>query len=57
MQWLFVGVQIENNKPIRWKVLNSYGKESNINGYLVMNDNFFDEYVTMLGINKKFIEQ
>lgn len=52
---VIVGVQIEDDKPIRWKVQNSYGKESNQNGYLVMNDNFFNEYAVMFGINKKFI--
>lgn len=53
---IIVGVHIENGKIIRWKVQNSFGKENNQNGYFVMNDNFFDEYVVMFGINKKYIE-
>ena len=48
---IIVGVQIEDNKTIRWKVQNSYGEESN------QNDNFFEEYAVMFGINKKYIEQ
>lgn len=52
---IIVGVQIENNTPIRWKVQNSFGEENNQNGYFVMNDNYFDEYAIMFGINKNYI--
>ena len=52
---VIVGVQIENDKPIRWKVQNSFGKEHNQKGYFVMNDNYFDEYAIMFGIHNFFI--
>lgn len=54
---IIVGAQIENGKPIRWKVQNSFGKENNLSGYFVMNDNYFDDYAVMFGINRKFIEK
>lgn len=53
---IIVGAQIEDGKIIRWKVQNSFGKSNNQNGYFVMNDNYFDEYCVMFGINKKYIE-
>lgn len=53
---IIVGVQIENDKPVRWKVQNSFGKENNQDGYFVMNDNYFDEYAVMFGINKKYVK-
>lgn len=54
---IIVGAQIENGKIIRWKVQNSFGKENNQNGYFVMNDNYFDQYCVMFGINKKYIQK
>lgn len=51
----FTGVQIENNKPIRWKVENSYGKNQNYDGYYIMNDNWFEDYVISVSINKKYL--
>lgn len=53
---IIVGAQIKNNIPIRWKVQNSFGKENNQDGYFVMNENYFNEYATMFGINKKYIK-
>lgn len=54
--WMTIkGVQIENNKPIRWKVEDNGGKEIRINGYYVMNNNFFEKCVYWVWINKKYI--
>ena len=44
----FVGVHIDKEKIIRWKVENSWG-----DGYYIMNDNYFDEFVMQVVINKK----
>lgn len=49
------GIKIENNKIINWKVRNSFGKENNRNGYFIMTNDYFDNYVGMWVINKKFI--
>lgn len=35
---------------------NSYGEKEGINGYLVMNDNYFDEYVMQVVVNKKYLQ-
>jgi bleomycin hydrolase len=42
---LFTGVHLEDDIPIRWKVENSWGTDIGKNGFFVMNDNWFDEYV------------
>lgn len=49
------GVHLEEEKPIRWKVEDSYGIEEKIQGYYVMNDRFFDEFVLNLAIHKKYL--
>jgi bleomycin hydrolase len=51
----FTGVQIEDNKTIRWKVEDSYGENKRYNGYYIMNDNWFDDYVIGIVINKKYL--
>lgn len=54
--WMTItGVQIEEGKPKRWKVEDSYGDEEKIKGYYIMNDNYFDKYVFTVIINKKYL--
>lgn len=53
----FTGVNIIDNKPQRWKVEDSYGEKEKVNGYYVMNDNYFDEFVLNVVINKKYLTQ
>jgi bleomycin hydrolase len=40
---------------VKYMVENSWGKSSGIDGYLVMSDKYFDEYVYQLVVNKKYI--
>ncbi|HCC06625.1 MAG TPA: aminopeptidase [Clostridiales bacterium] len=54
---VFAGVNIEDEKPTRWKVEDSLGSEIHKNGYYVMNDNFFDDFVLQVIINKKHLSQ
>lgn len=51
----FVGVNVNNNKPERWKIEDSYGIEQKVNGCYIMNDNYFDEYIFNVIINKKYL--
>ncbi len=53
----FTGVNLIDNKPQRWKVEDSYGDKGKPNGYYIMNDNFFDEFVLSAVINKKYLSQ
>ncbi|WP_283096116.1 C1 family peptidase [Apilactobacillus xinyiensis] len=49
------GVDLVNDKPTKWKVENSWGDKNGFNGYFVMADNWMDEYVYEVVINKKFL--
>ncbi len=56
--WMTItGVQIEEEKPKRWKVEDSYGDREKVNGYYIMNDNYFDKYVFTVIINKKYLSK
>jgi len=45
----------KGNKILKYLVENSWGKDSGIDGYLVMSDKYFDEYVYEMVINKKYV--
>lgn len=50
------GVNLSNDdKPQRWKLEDSYGEEGKTNGYYIMNDNYFDEFVLQAIINRKYL--
>ncbi len=51
----FCGVHLVDDKPIRWKVEDSKGDKEKVNGYYVMNDNYFDEFVLNIVIDKKYL--
>ena len=51
----FTGVNLVDKKPNRWKVENSWGKENGNNGFFVMSDKWFDEYVYEIFVNRKFV--
>lgn len=49
------GVHIMDNKPIRWKVEDSYGNKEKNHGCYIMNDNYFDRFVFDMIVNKKYL--
>lgn len=51
----FCGVHLLENKPVRWKIEDSYGDKEKVNGYYIMNDNFFNEFVLSVVIDKKYL--
>lgn len=51
---VITGVHIEDGKPVRWRVENSWGPDSGKEGYLVMTDNWFNEYVYQAVTNLSF---
>ena len=41
----------------KWKVENSWGKENGFDGFFVMDDAWFDNYVYQVIINKKYVDK
>ncbi len=55
---VFQGVNLdENGRPNRWRVENSWGKDAGHNGYYIMSDAWFDEYMYQVVVNKKYLTE
>lgn len=52
---VFTGVNLIDNKSQRWKIEDSYGDEEKLNGYYIMNDNFFDDFVLSVIVDRKYL--
>ena len=52
-----MAVRLENNKPVMWKVENSWGASSGYQGHMIMTDEWFNEYMFRLVVNKKYASQ
>ena len=52
---VFLGVNLVDGKPNRWKVENSWGDKSGQKGYYIMSDAWFDEYNYQVVVNKKYL--
>lgn len=52
---VFVGVDTLEGKPTKWLVENSWGDKKGDKGYWTMYDEWFDEYVYKVIINKKYL--
>ncbi len=50
---LFTGVDLDDNQPEQWKVENSWGKETGKEGFLVMDDSWFDEFLFQVVVPKQ----
>ena len=54
---VFVGADVKDNKVVKWKVENSWGSEHGNKGYWAMYDSWFNKYVYVAIINKKYISK
>ncbi|MCL6454334.1 MAG: C1 family peptidase [Alicyclobacillus sp.] len=52
---VFTGVNLVDGKPDRWKVENSWGKDRGNEGFYVMSDAWFDEYMYQVVVDKKYL--
>ena len=54
---VFLGVDIKNGKPVKWKVENSWGESSGKKGFFIMSQSWFDEHVYDVILHKKFLSK
>jgi bleomycin hydrolase len=52
---VFTGVNIVNGKPNRWKVENTWGDKPGKDGYFVMSDSWFEEFVYQVIVHKDYL--
>ena len=52
---LLTGVDIKKQKSIKWKIENSWGIKSGNKGYMMMTDEWFDEYTYEVVVDKKYL--
>ena len=45
----------DNDNPVKWKFENSWGAASGRNGYVVLTDEWFDEYLFRIVVDKKYM--
>lgn len=49
------GVHLEKEKPVRWRIENSWGDENGDKGYFCMTDDWFGEYVFQVVVDIKHL--
>ncbi len=52
---VLTGVDLVNGKPTRWKVENSWGEKSGVNGFWMMSDEWMDEFTYQIVVRKEFL--
>lgn len=52
---LICGVDLDRNKPTKWKIQNSWGDQPGHKGYFIMGDKWMDQYTYEIVVNKKYL--
>ncbi len=50
-----IAVDIKDGKPVKWMVENSWGAATGYKGNIIMTDEWFDEYMFRLVVEKKYV--
>lgn len=54
---VILGVNLDQKgQPDRWRIENSWGKDSGHEGYYVASDGWFDDYVYQVAVHKKYLD-
>ncbi|MBQ8971384.1 MAG: C1 family peptidase, partial [Lachnospiraceae bacterium] len=55
---VILGVNLDKNgNPDKWRIENSWGKDSGMEGYYVSSDAWFDEFVYQVVVDKKYLSK
>ena len=54
---VITGVNVDNDKPTKWKIQNSWGDQTANKGYFIATDSWFEKYVYQAVINKKYLTE
>ena len=54
---VLVGVDVVNDKPVKWKIENSWGTDRGDEGFFVMTDEWFDNFGYSIVIEKKYLPE
>ena len=57
MTLVAVDIDPVTNKPTKWMVENSWGPNAGYQGHYIMTDEWFDEYMFRLVVDKKYVPQ
>lgn len=52
---VFVGVDVKDDKPVKWLVENSWGSAKGSSGYWTLYDTWFDEHVYNVIVKREFV--
>ena len=52
---VFTGVNVVDGHPNRWRVENSWGTDPGNKGFFVMSDDWFDQYMYQVVVQRKYL--
>jgi bleomycin hydrolase len=54
---VFTGIDIQNDKPVKWQVENSWGSDKGDSGYWAMYDSWFEMHVYNIIVKKEYVPE